>query len=70
MLLSRHLPDFGDLGVIAAYGIGSFVVGGLFFRHMKHGFADVSVGATGAGSSHSSESAMPGGRGASDSTSA
>jgi lipopolysaccharide transport system permease protein len=41
LLLSSQLPDFRDLAVAAAYGCGAFVVGGLFFRHMKRGFADV-----------------------------
>jgi len=27
--------------VIAASSIGMFVLGGLFFRHLKRGFADV-----------------------------
>ncbi len=41
LLLTRHLPDFYDLGIVALYAIAAFVIGGLFFRHMKRGFADV-----------------------------
>jgi lipopolysaccharide transport system permease protein len=41
LLLTSHLPDFRDLGIIAAYAVAVFVLGGLFFRHMKGGFADV-----------------------------
>jgi ABC-type polysaccharide/polyol phosphate export permease len=40
-LLSDRLPDVGELAVIAAYGTAAFVAGGLFFRHLKRGFADV-----------------------------
>lgn len=41
VLLTRHLPNLHDLGIIALWSLGSFVIGGLFFRHMKRGFADV-----------------------------
>jgi lipopolysaccharide transport system permease protein len=41
ILLSRGLPDFHDLGIIAVAAVVTFVVGGAFFRHMKRGFADV-----------------------------
>jgi lipopolysaccharide transport system permease protein len=41
ILLHSAMPDFGDLAISAAYGITVFVVGGLFFRYMKRGFADV-----------------------------
>lgn len=41
MLLSSRLPDPRDLAVAAAYAAATFVIGGLFFRHMKRGFADV-----------------------------
>ena|SRR5579862_770229 len=40
-LLSYQLPSLADLAVLALYGVGTFIVGGLFFRHMKRGFADV-----------------------------
>jgi lipopolysaccharide transport system permease protein len=41
ILLHSAMPDFSDLAISAAYGIAAFVVGGLFFRYMKRGFADV-----------------------------
>jgi lipopolysaccharide transport system permease protein len=40
MLLGNVLP-WRDLGMAAAFGVTAFVLGGLFFRHMKRGFADV-----------------------------
>lgn len=40
-LLSDNLPDLRELAVFAAFGIGMFALGGLFFRHLKRGFADV-----------------------------
>jgi ABC-type polysaccharide/polyol phosphate export permease len=40
MLLGSAVP-WRDLGVAAAFSVGVFVAGGLFFRHMKRGFADV-----------------------------
>jgi lipopolysaccharide transport system permease protein len=41
LLLSYHPPDPADLAVMALYAVVTFVLGGLFFRHMKRGFADV-----------------------------
>jgi len=41
LLLSSRVPDFRDLAVVAAFGAAAFFAGGLFFRHMKRGFADV-----------------------------
>lgn len=41
MLIEGALPSGRDLGIAALYGIVVFVAGGLFFRHMKRGFADV-----------------------------
>jgi lipopolysaccharide transport system permease protein len=41
ILLTRHWPSLGEFGIIAAAAAGAFVAGGLFFRHMKRGFADV-----------------------------
>jgi lipopolysaccharide transport system permease protein len=41
LLLTSGLPDLRGLAVAAAFGAGLFLVGGLFFRHMKRGFADV-----------------------------
>jgi len=40
-LLSYQPPALGDLGILALAAAGTFIVGGLFFRHMKRGFADV-----------------------------
>jgi ABC-type polysaccharide/polyol phosphate export permease len=40
-LLSSQWPDWRELAVLAAYSISVFVLGGLFFRHLKRGFADV-----------------------------
>ena len=41
ILLHSTPPRFEDLAISAAFGIAVFVVGGLFFRYMKRGFADV-----------------------------
>ncbi len=40
-LLTYRLPDFHELGILALFGVAVFVAGGLFFRHLKRGFADV-----------------------------
>ena len=40
-LLSYQAPDLGDLGILALSAMVTFILGGLFFRHMKRGFADV-----------------------------
>jgi lipopolysaccharide transport system permease protein len=40
-LLSARWPSWRELTVLTAYSVGMFVVGGLFFRHLKRGFADV-----------------------------
>src|SRR5581483_7585530 len=40
-LLSMRLPNPADLASLAAWSITAFVVGGLVFRHLKRGFADV-----------------------------
>ncbi len=40
-ILSSRLPSFSDLAIVAAAAAAIFVLGGLFFRHMKRGFADV-----------------------------
>jgi len=40
-LLSPRIPSLEDFAIITAFGIVSFVLGGLFFRHVKRGFADV-----------------------------
>ncbi len=41
MLIGPAPPSIVDLGVALAFGAVVFVAGGLFFRHMKRGFADV-----------------------------
>jgi ABC-type polysaccharide/polyol phosphate export permease len=40
-LLSSHWPSGWDLARLAAISLGTFVVGGLFFRHTKGAFGDV-----------------------------
>ena len=40
-LLSYRVPDFTDLVILVAYATAAFFLGGLFFRHLKRGFADV-----------------------------
>jgi lipopolysaccharide transport system permease protein len=41
MLLGSTMPSPRDLAIVAAYAAAAFVIGGLFFRYMKRGFADV-----------------------------
>ncbi len=41
VLIDSTFPSLADLGVAALFGLAVFVAGGLFFRHMKRGFADV-----------------------------
>jgi lipopolysaccharide transport system permease protein len=40
-LLSGRPPNWREVGIIAAYSFTAFIAGGLFFRHLKRGFADV-----------------------------
>ncbi len=40
-LLTSSWPRWQELAVLAAYSGAVFVLGGLFFRHLKRGFADV-----------------------------
>lgn len=40
-LLTSRPPDLTELAVITGAAVASFVIGGLFFRHLKRGFADV-----------------------------
>jgi ABC-type polysaccharide/polyol phosphate export permease len=40
-LLSAAWPDGRELAAIAAGAVTMFLIGGLFFRHLKRGFADV-----------------------------
>ncbi|PWT96654.1 MAG: hypothetical protein C5B51_32810 [Terriglobia bacterium] len=41
LLLTSRVPNPADLAIAAVYGAAVFLLGGLFFRHMKRGFADV-----------------------------
>jgi lipopolysaccharide transport system permease protein len=41
MILGQAMPSITDLGWIALFGTTMFVAGGLFFRYLKRGFADV-----------------------------
>jgi len=40
-LLSPQWPSWHELAVLFGYSAAVFVAGGLFFRHLKRGFADV-----------------------------
>jgi lipopolysaccharide transport system permease protein len=40
-LLSHTSPALGDLAYASAFSVTVFVVGGLIFRQLKRGFADV-----------------------------
>ena len=40
-LLTSQWPAWQELAVLAAYSCAVFILGGLFFRHLKRGFADV-----------------------------
>jgi ABC-type polysaccharide/polyol phosphate export permease len=40
-LLSYRVPNLNDLAIVTVYAVTAFLVGGLFFRHLKRGFADV-----------------------------
>lgn len=41
LLLSTEIPAAPDILMVAAYGAVTFIIGGLVFRHLKRGFADV-----------------------------
>jgi lipopolysaccharide transport system permease protein len=41
VLLYATMPSLRDFAMALVFGLGMFVVGGLFFRYMKRGFADV-----------------------------
>ena len=40
-LLSPSWPQWHEMAILTAYCAGVFIAGGLFFRHLKRGFADV-----------------------------
>ena len=41
VLLGRNMPSLREFGLMSAFAISAFVLGGLFFRYLKRGFADV-----------------------------
>jgi lipopolysaccharide transport system permease protein len=41
VLLGSTMPELRDLAIVAACAAIAFILGGLFFRYMKRGFADV-----------------------------
>jgi hypothetical protein len=41
VLLAAQMPSLTDAGILALYGVAVFCAGGLIFRHLKRGFADV-----------------------------
>ncbi len=41
VLLASVVPSWGETGLMAVYGLATFFLGGLVFRHLKRGFADV-----------------------------
>jgi lipopolysaccharide transport system permease protein len=41
MLMGTGLPAWHDFGIAVLLCGGTFLVGGMFFRYMKRGFADV-----------------------------
>lgn len=41
ILISSKAPGLEDIAIVTVYGVGAFVIGGLVFRHLKRGFADV-----------------------------
>ena len=40
-ILGGALPEAGDVLILTAFAVSAFVLGGLFFRQTKRGFADV-----------------------------
>jgi ABC-type polysaccharide/polyol phosphate export permease len=41
VLLATEIPSWRDAGALAAVSVAVFFLGGLVFRHLKRGFADV-----------------------------
>ena len=41
LMLDVEWPHWGEIGVLAVFAVVIFVAGGLFFRQLKRGFADV-----------------------------
>ncbi|HYP08795.1 MAG TPA: ABC transporter permease [Bryobacteraceae bacterium] len=40
-LLSYRAPDWNELAILSGCALTAFFIGGVFFRHLKRGFADV-----------------------------
>ena len=40
-LLTAEFPAWNEMALVAVISVGVFVAGGMFFRHLKRGFADV-----------------------------
>ena len=40
-LLSTDAPQWDELAIVMVWSVTAFFLGGLFFRHLKRGFADV-----------------------------
>ena len=40
-LLSTDAPQWDELAIVMVWSVSAFFLGGLFFRHLKRGFADV-----------------------------
>lgn len=40
-LLSYRVPNLHEFAIVGTYAVAAFILGGLFFRHLKRGFADV-----------------------------
>lgn len=41
LLLTQQLPSLRDIALLAVIAVATFFIGGLVFRHLKRGFADV-----------------------------
>jgi ABC-type polysaccharide/polyol phosphate export permease len=41
ILLLNRIPGLRDMAMVTIYAAVTFFIGGMFFRHMKRGFADV-----------------------------
>ena len=41
LLLSDRWPSLDEIGIMTVFAVATFLAGGLFFRQMKRGFADV-----------------------------
>ncbi len=41
LILNVEFPNWSEMGIVTLFAIAVFVAGGLFFRHLKRGFADV-----------------------------